>query len=212
MASPQLLRNGCGGSSREAFAARFDTGPGGQIACCGTPRATVRTPRATAARARVTHSRTEGECTQVAMTDEAGGERVCLEIPPKPQFVSLCRLALTAICREHRFSDDDIADLKLAITEACSNSIKHAYDGIEVSDDDSTKVFVTYLVHEDRLTIEVRDRGKGFEWHGANDDELPEGGLGISIIRAVCDEFEVLRPADGPGAALRLTKLRKVAA
>ena len=143
------------------------------------------------------------------MSHDAVGDRVRLEIPPKPQFVSLCRLALTAICREHQYSDDDIADLKLAITEACSNSIRHAYDS-EAVDSDSSRVFVTYRVHADRIVVEVRDNGPGFDWTGPEHDELPEGGLGISIIQAVCDEFEVVRPADGPGAALRLTKLRRV--
>jgi serine/threonine-protein kinase RsbW len=142
----------------------------------------------------------------VTTTEAAINERVSLEIPPKPQFVSLCRLALTAICREHRFADDDIADLKLAITEACSNSIRHAYD--DGQDEDSSKVFVTYEMQTDRLIVEVRDRGRGFEYEGANTDDLPEGGLGISIIRAVCDDFEVLSNGDEPGAALRLTKLR----
>jgi serine/threonine-protein kinase RsbW len=147
-------------------------------------------------------------CVEVT-TDVTAGERVSLEIPPKPQFVSLCRLALTAICREHRFSDDEIADLKLAITEACSNSIKHAYEPQQLEAGDGVKVYVTYLVDGERLTVEVRDHGKGFDWNGRNDDELPEGGLGISIIQSVCDEFEVLRPSDGPGASLRLTKLRR---
>lgn len=141
----------------------------------------------------------------------ATGERVSLEIPPKPQFVSLVRLALTAICREQRFSDDEIADLKLAITEACSNSIKHAYDDGHEHHPDS-KVFVTYVVQADRLEVHVRDHGKGFEYHGKNDADLPEGGLGISIIQAVCDEFEVNRPTDGPGSALRLVKVRRPAA
>ena len=144
----------------------------------------------------------------VTSAEATTGERVRLEIPPKPQFVSLCRLALTAICREHRFSDDDIADLKLAITEACSNSIRHAYDD---EAHDASKVFVTYEVLADRLIVEVRDHGKGFEYEGANTDDLPEGGLGISIIRAVCDEFEVIDPIEGTGAALRLTKLRTAA-
>lgn len=161
----------------------------------------------------------EGE-KAIVMSTASTGELVRLEIPPKPQFVSLCRLALTAICREHRFTDDEIADLKLAITEACSNSIRHAYepDGIVNGSgngngavgDTAEKVFVTYRVEPDRLIVEVRDHGKGFDWQGPNEHELPEGGLGISIIQAVCDEFEVLRPADGPGAALRLTKLRRV--
>jgi serine/threonine-protein kinase RsbW len=149
----------------------------------------------------------------MAMTvhEGTGSEKVCLEIPPKPQFVALCRLALTAICREHSFSDDDIADLKLAITEACSNSIKHAYEDHPDASDATAKVFVTYQVHTDRVVIEVRDRGKGFDWAGPTDADLPEGGLGISIIKAVCDEFEVHRPEDGPGSALYLTKLRTVA-
>lgn len=143
------------------------------------------------------------------MSEAVTNERVSLEIPPKPQFVSLCRLALTAICREHRFTDDDIADLKLAITEACSNSIRHAYDGD--GEADASRVFVTYEVLDDRLVVEVRDHGRGFEYEGANTDDLPEGGLGISIIRAVCDDFEVLSLDDQPGAALRLTKLRGAA-
>lgn len=150
----------------------------------------------------------EGVTKNVMMSEQMVGERVSLEIPPKPQFVSLCRLALTAICREHSFSDDDISDLKLAITEACSNSIRHAYGDA----DDEAKVYVTYEVQQDRLIVEVRDHGVGFEYAGANDDELPEGGLGISIIRAVSDEFDVIVPDDGPGSALRIVKLRRSAA
>jgi serine/threonine-protein kinase RsbW len=139
------------------------------------------------------------------------GERVLLEIPTKPQFVALCRLALTAICREHSFADDDIADLKLAITEACSNSIRHAYAEQDLGD--ASTVHVSYEMQQDRLIVEVRDHGRGFVYEGANTDELPEGGLGISIIRAVCDEFEVLPAAEhSPGAALRITKLRRSAA
>lgn len=144
----------------------------------------------------------------VTTTEAHSSERVSLEIPPKPQFVSLCRLALTAICREHRFTDDQIADLKLAITEACSNSIRHAYDE---ATDESSKVYVTYEMRSDRLVVEVRDEGRGFEYEGANTDELPEGGLGISIIRAVCDEFEVVSDAGESGAVLRLVKLRVAA-
>ncbi len=143
------------------------------------------------------------------MSGDSTMQQVCIDLPPKAQFVSLARLALTAICREQEFGDDDIADMKLAITEACSNSIKHAYEGNETSDD---RVFVSYEVSPDRLVIEVRDHGKGFDWHGPNDNELPEGGLGISIIQAVSDEFEVLKPnSDGTGAALRITKLKKTA-
>lgn len=133
---------------------------------------------------------------------------VSLEIPPKPQFVSLCRLALTAICREHEFSDEEIADLKLAITEACSNSIKHGY-GDMVEDDPAARVYVTYEWDGEQVTVQVRDHGPGFDWTGPQIEELPEGGLGISIIQAVCDDFSVRRPSDGIGSEVTLTKLRR---
>lgn len=150
----------------------------------------------------------EGAVRQVTTSEVTTADRVCLEIPPRPQFVSLCRLALTAICREHRFSDDEIADLKLAITEACSNSIRHAYDD---NDGSESRVFVSFEVQADRLVVEVRDHGRGFSYEGANTDDLPEGGLGIAIIRAVVDEFDVLDNGDQPGAALRLVKVRQAA-
>ncbi len=142
--------------------------------------------------------------------DIADSRDVSLTIPARPDYLVLARLALSAVCRLTPLSPEEIADLKLAITEACSNSIRHAYDeqgSITVPSGD--KVYVTYLVHSDRLVVEVRDRGKGFDWSGPSDHELPEGGLGISIIQAVCDEFEVIRPPDGEGSELRITKLRR---
>ncbi len=142
------------------------------------------------------------------MKDSSSSTRVSLDIPPRPQFVALARLALTALCREHAFSDDEIADLKLAITEACSNSIKHGYAG-EAALDPAARVNVIYEVGGDRMVIRVRDRGPGFDWQGPAAEELPEGGLGISIIQAVCDEFSVSRPSDGVGAELTLSKLRR---
>lgn len=148
---------------------------------------------------------TDNHQRRVATPRPATSDVVSLEFPPKAQFVALARLALTGVCRTHGFADDDIADLKLAITEACSNSIRHAYSDVQI---DSETVDVTYAVAGDRLTIEVSDRGRGFDWTGPTEDEMPEGGLGISIIQAVCDEFEVRRPGDGQGATLVLTKLR----
>ena len=55
-------------------------------------------------------------------------ELVTLEIPAKAEYVVLGRLALAGLVRERRFSADAVADLKLALTEACTNSIRHAYD------------------------------------------------------------------------------------
>ena len=56
-----------------------------------------------------------------------GDRTVRLTIPAKPEYITLSRLALTGLSRVRPFSDETLADLKLALTEACSNSVRHAY-------------------------------------------------------------------------------------
>jgi serine/threonine-protein kinase RsbW len=133
----------------------------------------------------------------------ADSRSVRLTIPARPEYITLGRLALTAIAGVHPVSDETLHDLKLALTEACTNSVKHAYaeggEGI---------VDIVYELQPDRLAVEVGDAGAGFEPHdsdGGNGDELSEGGLGIEIIRAVTDEVEI-EPREGGGSRLRFVK------
>jgi serine/threonine-protein kinase RsbW len=135
------------------------------------------------------------------MSDE--GRSVRLTIPARPEYITLGRLALTAIAGVHPLSEETLHDLKLALTEACTNSVKHAYE------DGSGSVDIIYELHRDRLAVEVGDAGSGFEprqngSHG--DDELEEGGLGIAIIRALTDEVEISE-REGGGSRLRFVKL-----
>ena len=127
---------------------------------------------------------------------------VRLTIPAKPEYITLCRLALTGISRFRDFSEETLSDLKLAITEACSNSVRHAY-----AEGDGA-VEIRYELHDDRLVIEVADDGEGFDPGTASgaDDDLAEGGLGIAIIRSVADELEIGTRSDGRGSRLRFVK------
>ncbi len=136
-------------------------------------------------------------------------DHVTLDIPAKAEYVVLGRLALAGLLRARGYSDEAVADLKLAVTEACSNSIRHAYDH------DGGQVHLEFTVHADRVTVCIRDEGAGFH----EDDvacpecaevagvQLSEGGMGISLIRAVVDEFDLRHPAEG-GTVLVLTKRR----
>lgn len=131
------------------------------------------------------------------------GGVVSLTIPAKPEYIALGRLALTGLLRAHEIEQEVVADLKLALTEACSNSIRHAYaDGRE------GVVEIRYELADGRLAVEVADEGRGFESEArtAAPDELDEGGLGLAIIRAVTDELAVGRRPDGAGSRLRFTK------
>jgi serine/threonine-protein kinase RsbW len=130
---------------------------------------------------------------------------VHLTIPAKPEYITLVRLALTGLWRLRNFSDEALADLKLAVTEACSNSVRHAYgEGRE------GVVQIDYELHSDRLVIEVSDSGAGFDPHSWEDErgELTEGGLGLAIIRSLTDELE-LGDGGGQGSRLRLVKFLK---
>src|SRR5919109_5307475 len=81
---------------------------------------------------------------------------VRLTIPARPEYITLCRLALTGIARLRSLSDELVADLKLALTEAASNSVRHAYGEADVG-----VVEICYELLPDRLVIEVTDDGEG---------------------------------------------------
>lgn len=125
-----------------------------------------------------------------------------LTIPAKAEYIVLCRLALTGLARSRALDPEVLADLKLALSEACTNSIRHAYEG-----DEAGTVEVRYELAADRLSVVVTDEGQGFDpaLARAADDDRDEGGLGIAIIRALVDELDI--ESDGTGSSLRFTKI-----
>lgn len=139
----------------------------------------------------------------VVIDPSEGGREVHLSIPAKPEYITLGRLALTGISRLRPLAEETLADLKLALTEACSNSVRHAYANGE------GHVDIRYELHADRLVVEVTDDGQGFDPPGAREqpDELTEGGLGIAIIRSIADELEIGVGAGGRGSRLRFVKV-----
>ena len=131
------------------------------------------------------------------------GATVRLTIPARAEYITLCRLALTGIARVRDLSEELLADLKLALTEATSNSVRHAY-----ADKGDGVVEISYELHADRLVIEVSDEGAGFDpaEEKGPPEELSEGGLGIAIIRAIADEVEIKQRPGGTGSQLRFEK------
>jgi serine/threonine-protein kinase RsbW len=126
---------------------------------------------------------------------------ISLTIPAKPEYITLCRLALTGLGRVRDFPEEFMADMKLALTEACSNSVRHAYEH------DAGSVEIRYELQSDRLVVEVCDEGSGFDEPEADDAEsLTEGGLGIAIIRSIADELDIERRESG-GSRLRFVKM-----
>lgn len=130
---------------------------------------------------------------------------VRLEMPARTEYLVVARLALAGIAREVPMSEMVLADLKLAVTEACGNAVRHAQPS------ERGTVRVRFEV-ADRSTIEiaVEDEGPGLPETPPVDvlevDELAESGMGLEIIRAVVDELEIGARKDGPGTIVRMRK------
>ena len=129
---------------------------------------------------------------------------VRLDFPAKADYLLLARLALSGLARTLTLDEEDVADLKLAVTEACGNAVRHAYEG------DDGSVAVSYVVGPGTLELIVEDRGTGIsdgdDALEEDDYEPLEGGMGMAIIRAVVDAVDVRDGADGRGTVVHMTK------
>jgi serine/threonine-protein kinase RsbW len=124
-----------------------------------------------------------------------------LEFPQKPEFVRTARHAAAALARLHDLPEDVVDDVRLAVSEACTNAL--AGD----QTDDPVRLLAWGLPAG--MVIEVQDRSTGSAAvAGAPSDidtgEMPfERALSLPIIRGLVDELEIL-PRDGGGAIVRI--------
>ena len=132
-----------------------------------------------------------------------GMRSVRLRVPARAEYIALARLALSGLAAIVALPEELLADLKLALTEAVSNSVRHAYA------DGAGFVSIAYELSGDALTVEVFDDGQGFDPNRPptlEGEELTEGGLGIAIIRTIADEFELSSRPGVRGSRLRFVK------
>lgn len=135
---------------------------------------------------------------------EGDGHDFRIDIAADARFVSTARLFAATLARQFACPEERVQDVKVAISEACSNAIKaHRQAGVS----DPIQVFV----HSDpkSLTYEIVDTGDGFEFEGAApppDDpaNLVEGGIGLTLIGALFPGFEVRSDQDS-GTVLRFS-------
>ncbi len=112
---------------------------------------------------------------------------VALTIPARPDYLVLARLALSAVCRLTPLSPEEVADLKLAITEAANDFVDDTRP-----DDDEGRVDFSFQLLGDRLVLELE--GPQGEVSGVEQE------LGRAIIDATVDE------CDFGGTRTRLVK------
>jgi serine/threonine-protein kinase RsbW len=123
---------------------------------------------------------------------------VRMTMPARPEGVAVVRQALAGMADALDFDATVLADMKMAVSEACTNVVVHAYD------DTDGVLEVDMLADENSLTIRVRDYGSGLQPHAQPSRDVPALGLGLPLIAALSDAFE-LHGSSGRGTEVRMT-------
>ena len=131
------------------------------------------------------------------MSEAGPAPEVVLNMPARAEGVGVVRQALAGLADALAFDAAVLSDMKMAVTEACTNVVVHAYDS------DSGMLEVEMRAAEEGLTIVVRDHGSGIQPRPAR-AEPPALGLGLPLIAALSDAFE-LRGSAGRGTEVRMT-------
>jgi anti-sigma regulatory factor (Ser/Thr protein kinase) len=120
--------------------------------------------------------------------------------------IDILTAGILVLCRNNGIGEDFYYDIRLALEEAVSNTIKYGYEDEQVH-----MIRVRAGMENQEFFIEIEDDGKAFNPLGTPDpnlslpvEEKPIGGLGIYLLRAVMDQVEYRR--DGKRNILRMTK------
>lgn len=127
-------------------------------------------------------------------------DKFVLDLKPEPRYVGTARAFAASIARHFDCPEDCVQDVKVAISEACSNAIKaHAANSNDCA------IRLSVVRSNDSLLFEVVDSGGGFDASATkapDPNELFEGGIGLMLIRSLFPSTEVVRNAQ-KGMTLR---------
>ena len=118
-----------------------------------------------------------------------------LALPARAENIAIVRHALGGLADAYAMSERKLADVRLAVTEACANVVVHAYP-----DGEEGQMVVLASIDEDRLTVWVRDWGRGIKPR----PDSPGLGLGLSLIAALAERVQLDR-GDEEHTEIRMT-------
>ena len=132
--------------------------------------------------------------------------------PENVEFNIPCMSDYVGLATRMNFSIEEIEDIKIAVSEACTNSVQYAFDQPE-----NERVFISFNLFKDKLEIIIKDNGKGFEVDKLEkipieerrlediDESVPRLGLGITFIKSLMDETKILSEP-GKGTTVQMAK------
>jgi len=105
-----------------------------------------------------------------------------LKLPARAENVAVVRHAFGGFSEILDVDEQTLSDIKLAVTEACTNVVIHAYDADAVG---SLEVDAT--IDDSHLTVVIRDNGRGI----VPRPDSPGLGLGLPLIATLAESLEL---------------------
>jgi serine/threonine-protein kinase RsbW len=116
---------------------------------------------------------------------------VRLTLPARPENVAVIRHVLGALADALNLPADVVDDMRLAVTEACTNVVRHAYDG------EPGRLDIVLRPDGEDIEVIVSDYGRGLS--ASADTDGP--GLGLALISALAASLDIQH---APSAGSRL--------
>jgi anti-sigma regulatory factor (Ser/Thr protein kinase) len=133
------------------------------------------------------------------MIDDTGLERPSLRLilPARAENVAVVRQALNGVAEGLALEAFTLTDIKIAVSEACTNVVLHAYPGRE-----GPLVVDAWASDAEELVVVVRDHGSGFT--PAARAESAGLGLGLALIASLSKEVQIgSEPGGGTEVRMR---------
>ena len=132
-----------------------------------------------------------------------------MRIPCSAEFIGVVRLAVSGIASRMNFTIEEIEDIKISISEACTNAIQHAFEN---PDPEKDFIQIVVTMSDDSLDIEVSDFGRGFDLAILGTEEQKERsreklglGLGLTFIKSLMDSTD-FSSEPGKGTTIKMSK------
>ena len=114
-----------------------------------------------------------------------------LEIPGDPLSLSLVRLMIRHLAQQAGFGEDHCSKIELAVDEALTNVIEHAYEGLEPK----PTIHLAFDIHPHRFIAEIVDSWRTFDFSSYCPPSFPQHwdqgntrGVGLYLIKQCMDE------------------------
>lgn len=135
---------------------------------------------------------------------------VQMTFPAVPELVSTIRLSVSSMASRIAFNVEDIEDIKIAVSEACTNVIQHAYSESTPQSDKTIQLNIELT--SEKISITIQDQGKGFDTailgtrsqKESSEDTLGLG-LGLAFVQNLMDHSDI-QSEENKGTTISMVK------